>query len=794
MERFRLTEDQLYKVCDCRSFDFETTEDLTPLQGIIGQDRAVKAMDFGLKIEKSGYNIYVSGAWGTGRKSYVNLITETMAIKKDRGKDWVYVNNFENPYNPKAIYLEGGEAKTFEKLIKRSLRLIKKQVKEAFASRDYENSKAMLMEAYNHKTREIIDELNEIGKKFGFVFSHNDQGLVSVPLKEDGNPMTEKEYKNISDEEFTRLKNNSNTLGIEAVDYFNQLRSEEEKLSAKVRAMDESIVKKIVEFNIESMRKKLKLNPGLEEYLQDMAGDIVENLDRFRVDKEESGNSNPLLLLTQNSEENFFDRYEINILIDNGSREAAPVVFESNPTYYNLIGAVEYRNEMGVMKTDFTQIKSGTLHEANGGYLVIEAKELLSAPFAWQALKRTLLTGKLHIESLGKHSGAIVTSTIKPEPIPIDVKVILIGDYYLYSLLHEYDEEFRKLFRIMADFDSEMDRDDDNVMRFARFIATHCEKENLLPFDKGAVGRIVEYSARLADQKDKLTARFNKIVAILIEADQWARIYGDQVVSEKHIEKTLYEINQRTNKVEEKVMEMFESNDYLLEVQGKKIGEINGLAVLGTGQYTFGKPSKITVSTYHGKAGIINIEREVRTSGSIHDKGVMILTGYMGYKYAQDKPLALSASIVFEQLYSGVDGDSASSTELYALLSSIAGIPVNQGIAVTGSINQRGQIQPIGGVNEKIEGFFKVCRMKGLSGEQGVIIPHQNVKNLMLSEEVLQAVIARDFHIYSVRDVDEGIEILMGMKPGDIETKGTVHYLVNERLKVLAKNDSEAGE
>ena len=425
----------------------------------------------------------------------------------------------------------------------------------------------------------------------------------------------------------------------------------------------------------------------------------------------------------------------------------------------------------------------------------MQAKDILTIPYAWQALKRSLITEQVEIESLGKHSGSIVTTTLKPQPIPLDVKVIIIGDYYTYSLLYEYDEQFRKLFRIMADFDIEFDRDDANVKRIARFIATNCVKEGLKPFDKSAIAKIIEYSSRLAGTQDKLSSRLNKMVGILFEADTWADTYDDEIITERHVDKTLNEIKLRTNKVEEKVMQMFESGDYLLDVSGEKVGEINGLAVMGTGQYTFGKPSKITVSSYRGKAGIINIEREARTSGSIHDKGVMILTGYMGYKYACDKPLALSASIVFEQLYSGVDGDSASSTELYALLSSLSNIPINQSIAVTGSVNQRGQIQPIGGVNEKIEGFYKVCQIKGITGKQGVIIPIQNVKNLMLNKEVIQAVIKREFSIYAVSNIDEGIEILMGQKAGDINIEGTIHYLVNQKLEELAdmKKD-EAGE
>jgi lon-related putative ATP-dependent protease len=456
------------------------------------------------------------------------------------------------------------------------------------------------------------------------------------------------------------------------------------------------------------------------------------------------------------------------------------------------MGSIEYRNEMGVLATDYTMLKPGALHQANGGYLILLVKDILQHPYAWNALKRTLLDEHLTMETRQMANGAMISASLKPEPIAIDVKVILIGDPELYGLLYTYDEEFRKLFKIRADFDYEIERTDDHIDKLARFFATEVEKENLKHLDRHAVGRLVTHAARLADDQEKLTAHFRTLVDLLLEADHWATVTGSKLIEERHVEKALAEWERRNNRYEEKILEMFEDGTYLIDVTGEKVGEINGLAVVGSGLYQFGKPSKITVSTYRGRSGIINIEREARTSGAIHDKGVMILTGYLGHQFAQDKPLALTASIVFEQLYSGVDGDSASSTELYALLSSLSGVPIRQNLAVTGSVNQRGQIQPIGGVNEKIEGFFKVCRFKGLTGDQGVIIPKQNVKNLLLSEEVIEAVKDGRFHIYSVGHVNEGIELLMGKPAGDRNGKGnfprnTINYLVDKRLKELAE-------
>ena len=462
-------------------------------------------------------------------------------------------------------------------------------------------------------------------------------------------------------------------------------------------------------------------------------------------------------------------------------------------TYVGRYNSIEYQNEMGVMKTDFTMIKPGALHRANGGYLILLAKDILSNPYSWKSLKRSLLDESVTIDSRASSSGALVSQTIKPEPIQIDVKVIIIGDYYTYAILSAYDEEFQKLFKVMVDFDVDMERNKENIDQFARFVSTKCQMEGLSHFSPPAVALLVEHATRLADDQTKITAHLKTLGDIIIEADAWANYYKEAVVTHEHVKKALDERKIRANKYEEETLDLFKEGTYLIDVDGFRIGEINGLAVLGTGQYSFGKPSKITVSTYQGRQGIINIEREARTSGKIHDKGVMILTGFLGRMFAQDKPLALTASIVFEQLYSGIDGDSASSTELYALISDLSGVPINQAIAVTGSVNQRGYIQPIGGVNEKIEGYFKVCKIKGFNGNQGVIIPIQNVKNLMLDPEIVEAVRMETFHIWAISHVDEGLEILTGRKTGKRTKdgtfeKGTIYALVDQRLQHLAKD------
>lgn len=793
MDQLKLKPEQLTNKCDSNLFEFNTTEELVPIRGIIGQERAKKALEFGLGVTKKGYNIYVSGQWGTGRNSFVNMLTEEQAIKRPAPSDWLYVNNFKDPYHPIAIKVNHGQGKNIIKQVDRAIRFLRRGIIEIFSSRDYENAKQKLIEEYNTQSNNIVDKLNDLGQKYGFLFSLTEKGIVSIPLK-DGKPMNEESYHNISQKEYEQLMGNSQKLSLETIDLFNKLRMEEENLRNRLKSLDEQMGRHLVKFHLESIKDKNKDNEEIKKYIDLLEDDIVENLENFKAEDDEEDDSNPLALLAavQHNPETFFERYRINLFVDNSDVKSAPVIFESNPTYYNLAGSIEYQNEMGVMKTDFTMIKPGALHRANGGYLILLAKDILSNPYSWKSLKRSLLDESVTIDSRAASAGALVSQTIKPQPIPIDVKVIIIGDYYTYAVLSEYDEEFQKLFKVMADFEVDMERSKANIEKFARFVSTKCQMEGLSHFTPDAVALLVEHATRLSDDQTKLTAHLKTLGDIIIESDAWANYYKEKVVSHEHVLKALEERKSRANKYEENTLELFKEGTYLIDVSGFKVGEINGLAVLGTGQYSFGKPSKITVSTYQGRQGIINIEREARTSGKIHDKGVMILTGFLGRMFAQDKPLALTASIVFEQLYSGVDGDSASSTELYALISDLSGVPINQAIAVTGSVNQRGFIQPIGGVNEKIEGYFKVCKLKGFTGDQGVIIPIQNIKNLMLEQEVIDAVRSKTFHIWAISHVDEGLEILTGRRPGkrtkdgDFE-KGTIYALVDQRLQHLAK-------
>lgn len=793
MDNLLVKKEMLTNRCDSKQFKFASTEELTPMEGILGQERAYHALEFGLSVPQKGYNIYVAGQWGTGRNSFVNMLTKKQAIKEPAPDDLLYVNNFVDSHKPIAINIKKGQGKEFINKIGRAIKFLRKEIPENFANRDYQNAKQVIIRKHEEAAIILIKELNEIGKKYNFQFSKTEEGIVSIPLK-DGKAMTEDLYSKLTQEEYDSIMNNSKNLSLESLEILNDLKIEEEKMSENIDGLDAQLGRSLVDFQFKGIVEKYKENPAITSYLKLISDDIVKNIGKFKeLEEEEEKSTNPMsMLVAPPNPEVFFERYKINLLVDNSKLNSAPVIFESNPSYFNLVGNIEYKSEMGIVTTDYTMIKPGALHKANGGYLILLAKDILSNAHSWTSLKRALLDEKIAIEGRLTSSGAILSHSIKPQPVDLSVKVIIIGDEYTYYMLNSYDEEFQKIFKVMSDFDIEIDRTPENINKFARFIATKCHFDNLHHFDKEAVAKVIDYANRITDNKEKLTAHLRTISDLVTESNAWANYSKDNMVKVTHVEKAMEERYKRGNKYEKHTMDLFADESYLMDIEGEKVGEINGLAVVGSGENSFGKPSKITVSTYQGRRGIINIEREAKTSGNIHDKGVMIITGYLGKMFAQEKPLALTASIVFEQLYSGVDGDSASSTELYALLSDLADLPIKQYIAVTGSINQRGYIQPIGGVNEKIEGYYKVCKMKGLTGNHGVIIPKQNIQNLMLSDEVSKAIEEGKFRVWAIGNIDEGIEILTGIPAGKRNSrgnfpKGTVYYKVNKRLKDLAK-------
>ncbi len=613
--------------------------------------------------------------------------------------------------------------------------------------------------------------------------------------------MNQKEYLSLSREETDKIMERSNQLNMETFDLIKEVKKLEEQFSEDIKQLERGIVYAIVNHDINGLCKKYGDRKSNTEHINDLEKDIMENLDYFKSKEKpqmDPDEKTQFMGMTMQQSQDFFNRYNVNLFVDNSELQHAPVIKESNPTFNNILGTIEYKSYLGMLKTDFMQIKPGALHLANGGFLILQMRGILNNPLAWEVLKRALSTKKISIENLNRQMGYLVPSTIKPEAIPLNIKVILIGDYYTYNILYNYDDDFRKLFKVMVDFDTEMNREPENIYKIAQFIATHNRREGLKHLDRSAVARVMEYSSRLAGDKHKLSARFNRIIEILYEADLWAEEDSSAVIGEKHIQKAISEKVYRNNKYEEKLKEMFLDGSLLIDLKGAKVGQINGLAVISAGEYSFGKPTRITASTYSGESGIINIEREANQSGRIHDKGVLILSGYLGEKYARLQPLGLTVSIGFEQSYSFIEGDSASSTELYAILSGISEVPVKQYIAVTGSVNQKGEVQPIGGVNEKIEGFFEICKLGGLTGKQGVMIPKQNVKNLMLKKEVIDAVKNNEFHIYAVGHVDEGIEILTDMEVGVLNKDGeypdnTINGLITKKLKEMNRTKKKSG-
>lgn len=788
--------EQLKRICDYNDFEFETTEDIAPLEGIIGQERGTKAMEFGLKVEKQGYNIYVAGLNGTGRNSYARSIVGRLAKDKPVPQDWCYIYNFDDPDQPLAISMPSGTGTMVKEDMEELVNQLKKAIPKAFSGEDYNKKKTRILQEFQEKITGLMEELNKTAKEYGFEFKRNVNGFVSIPLV-DGKPISEEDYRNLDEEALKEIEERNDQLQMRAVEIFNRIKEMEQKAQVTIKELDGEIALNAVGYLIDQMKKKYEGCNCKEilEYLDRVQSDIVENVDDFKEKEEDSPLNIPWLSKTRKIDNTF--KYKINLLVDSTKLDHAPVVIESNPTYYNLIGKVEYENQLGVLTTNFTKIKPGALHKANGGYLIIQARDILSSPYAWEALKRALKTGEVSIENIAEQAGAVATSSLRPKAIPLSLKIIIIGSYDIYQLLYNLDDDFKKLFKIKADFDVEMDKDREHLQKIAGFVSKHCKEQNLRHFHRAAVAKIVEYSSRLADSQEKLSTRFNEMVEIIYEADAWAGMEGAEYVTDVHVARAINEKVYRSNKYEKKIQEYIKDGTILIDTEGEIVGQVNGLSVLDMGEYSFGRPSRITAVTYAGRKGIINIEREVKMSGSIHDKGVLILSGYLGKRFAQDAPLSLTASIAFEQSYGGIDGDSASSTELYAILSSLSEVPIKQSFAVTGSVNQRGEIQPIGGVNQKIEGFYRVCKEKGITGDQGVLIPHQNVKNLMLDDEVIEAVKSGKFHIYPVKTIEEGMEILTGMPAGEASSdgsypEGTIYNKVRQRLDYFRKTVEKA--
>lgn len=782
----KLTAQELFKKCSTQELSFESTEELEPLEDMIGQERAVQAMNFGLKVKHKGYNIYMAGVTGTGKTSYAKSLIKKFAKEGKAPDDWCYVYNFIEPDRPKAINFSAGTGKNFVKDIENLIAEFRKEIPKALDSEDFESKKRDIWEEYQKQSSAMLQEFEKWAKERDMMVQRTEKGFFLVPIV-DGEPIDQKKMQSLSEEKAKEIHSKLPEMQKELDKVMRKMRNLEKETFEEIRELEKELILSIIKPDIENLKSKYP-NEKVNEYLENIKEDIILNIDNFKK-KEESDNPLAALMSSSDKQDSFFTRYKVNLLINNSKANGAPLIIETNPTYYNLFGKIEGKPQFGTISTDFTNIKSGAIHKANGGYLIINILDLLKNFDSWDALKRTLLNQEAYIENIGEQFRIIPTATIKPEPIPINIKVVLIGSPQIQQILYKYDEDFRKLFKVKAQFDVEMKRESPNIEKYASFIASMCKRDELNHFDASGVARVVEFSSRLAENQEKLSTRFNEVAEIIYEASAWSELEESKNVSEKHVDKAIREKDYRANLIEEKIQEMIDSGDILVDTSGKVVGQINGISVYYLGDHSFGRPSRITARIYLGKPGVVNIEKEVEMSGSIHSKGVLILSGYLGGKYAKETQLSLTASLCFEQNYCGVEGDSASCAELIALLSSIADVPIKQGIAITGSINQMGEIQPIGGVNEKIEGYFEVCRQKVLSGEQGIIIPHQNVKNLMLKKEVIEAVEKGEFTIYSIKTVDDALEILTEYSAEEMHQKIT--DTLKEKAQKAKKFDNE---
>lgn len=782
----------LKKYCNPNKLPFETTEELEPISTGIGQDRGIKALEFGLNVDVKGYNLYLEGPSGVGKTMYTKKYLDTISKKKKVPSDWCYVYNFENPNEPVAISMQPGQGKAFKEMMDQFINDIKNDINNTFSNEDFEKEKNLIKQEFEQKRSNLLEKLNKESAKYGFEVKTAQNGIYMMPVV-DGKTLQEEEFEQLDEDVKKEYEDKSNIVQEQIISAISQIKVIEKESDKRIEEWQSNIALMTVNARINIVKSNFKRNKKISKFLDDIKKDILKNVSAF-IEPKQTANTNgqqtPQPQAMQQPKP--WLNYRVNLFIDNSALEGAPVVMDSNYSYHNIFGKLEYENYYGSLKTDHTMLKAGLLQKANGGYIIFQAKDLLENQMCYNALKKALRVKEISIENTADQRSSMVMVSLKPEPIPLDVKVILIGNANIYHSLLAVDTDFRKLFKAKVEFEDDAPRTDENVIKLARFIHGFCEQEELAHLDKFAVAKIIEYASRLADNQNKLSTRFNDLSQIIGEACTWAKMAKSKVVKEEHVVKALEERIERIKKYDAKYTEMIKENTLLISTEGSEVGQINGLTVMTIGDYTFGKPAKITANTYVGKSGITNIEREVELSGSSHSKGVLILNGYLGEMFAQDIPLSLTASICFEQLYNGVDGDSASSTELYALLSSLSGIPINQGIAVTGSVNQKGEIQPIGGVNAKIEGFYQVCKMRGLDGSHGVMVPIQNVMNLNLSDEVVEAVKNKKFHIYAVSTIEEGIEILTGVPAGKRDKNGnfpagTVNYLVYEKLKKYAK-------
>ncbi len=762
---------QLRYTCDASSFAFESTAELEPLDQIIGQERAIEALKLGLGIKdrKNQYNIYVAGTPGTGKMSAVEQFLTQASATEPQPPDLCYVHNFDNPYNPHYLELPAGMGCQLRTDLEQHIDRLKREIPRAFDSDEFKARSKKITDRYGEKRTALLEEMEQKAREYGFSLQRTPIGINTLPLDENGEPLSQEDYDKLPEEKRDKIRENQVQVQTLIQEQLRAVARLDEDREAEVKQLAKEAVLFMIEPHFAQLKERYSDLEKVVDYLEAVQKDVVDNLEIFQ----NSGNKKQAFPFPM-PQSDPFKKYSVNVLVDNAKTVGAPVIVEHNATYPNLFGSIERRVQMGVAVTDFTMIKPGALHRANGGYLVVHANNLFRHGLSWEALKIAIKRCDIRVEDPMQMMGYSTAESVRPEPVPFRIKLVIIGSPYIYELLHFYDEDFGKLFNVKADFGTEMDRTPEREQEMARFLGSCCAQDpSILPFDPSGAAKIVEHAIDMTGDRAKLSCQFGDLVSTVKEASFWARSNGAGRVAGDHVQQALDQRDFRRDRIDAKIREMIERGRILVDTEGERPGQLNGLAVLQMGDYAFGKPSRITATVHAGKSGLVDIEREAKLGGKTHTKGIMILKGFLGERFAQERPLSFSASLAFEQSYSMIDGDSASSTELYGLLSALAGAPIRQGLAVTGSVNQKGEIQPIGGVNEKIEGFYRVCKAKGLTGDQGVLIPAANLDNLMLHEEVVEAVENGQFHIYAVSSVEEGIELLTGISAGERRDDGT---------------------
>jgi lon-related putative ATP-dependent protease len=767
----RLNGDEVFRHCAIDNDTVRKNATKVPNYEIISQARAVRAITVGLGVQKPGYNIYVAGVQGTGKTSVIRGFLKKTAETQKTPSDWIYVYNFKNTESPRAIEVATGLAKKFKKDMDELIEQLTTEIPDALQSEEYENNVNSTVNSSNEKKAKLFSELERTSKAMNFGVKSTRMGIVTVPIV-DGKPLSEKDYAELSDEQKEKIELERNQLEPEVLDFARKVRAIENETKHKLESLRSEIGDYVVSAAMQPLLKEYANNSAIVGYLNEAKEHLLENIEDFaKDDDDEDGEGDESPVPHHLRKGDSYLPYRVNVFVDNTETKGAPIVIETNPTFYNLFGKIEKNIEYGIYTTDFKMIKAGALARANGGYLVLNTIDVLRNPQVWDTLKRVLKNQKLFIEDLGEQYSILPTSGLRPEPIALNVKIVLIGSDWVYRMLYQFDEDFNKIFKIKADFDLQMPRNEETIKDYINFVSTRTQVENLLPFEPSAIASIVEYSSRIVDDQDKLTTRFSLIKDLTIEADFMAKERKAKKITREDVEKAVDERYFRSALVQDHLNEMVTRGDILISANSRRVGEINGLAVYNLGDVSFGMPTRITCRTYKGKPGIVNIERDAALSGKIHNKGISILTSWINAVFGRKDPVVLAATICFEQNYSGVDGDSATLAEMVLILSTLANLPIDQSIAVTGSVNQFGEVQPVGGINEKVEGFYRVCKIKGFNKRQGVIIPVQNMKHLMLQREVREAVERGDFHIWTVTRVEEAFELLTGYVVGEWDEK-----------------------